>query len=271
MGSAIAAISLNAETTDPVGAVVVNVPAGKSTILSCPFQKPVVYQAPVDSISGADVSFTSNLPTLTGPHYLQVLSGTDVGQIFTIDSYLNATLTLSEAPSGVTAGDQIAIRSYFTVADLGTVPEGTTITLLNPGASATNASYLFGTWSPSSDVYMAPGEGFIINTGFAFDIVFYGDVSVDDVVFRATAGGSSVVGNLDPINGSADVLSGIISSAPDGTSLTELVDGMATSYNYLFGSWTPDPSAIDTSGSKTIIVNSGFDLDIVNPAITVAE
>ena len=260
-------ISTFGATTDPVGAINVPVPVG-TTILSAPFQTSIEFQASVDSITGAEVSFAATPPTLTGPHYLQVLSGAELGRIYTIDSQLGNTVTLVNTPASLAASDTVALRKYLTVGDLGTVPNGTTITLLNANTSPTVATYFFGSWAPSADIFISPGEGFVINTGTAFDLVLYGAVSVDDVIFEADAG-SSVVGNLDPINGSAGVLSALLSSAPNGATITELNAGSPTVYTLFFGSWTPDPSGIDVSGSQTIVYNSGVDSDIVNPAIVV--
>lgn len=254
-------------TTDPVGAMSVTIPAG-TTILSAPFQSSIEFQGPVTSVSGSDVSFGSTVPALTGPHYLQIISGADVGRIYTIDSTLDSTVTLVESPSALSVGDVVALRKYFTVSDLGAVPNGTTVTLLNPGASPTIATFFFGSWTPSADVHIAPGEGFVVNTGSAFDVVFYGAVCVDDVVFEASAG-STIVGNLNPIDGSQNILSGIIASAPNGATLTELVAGAPIVYTYFFGSWNPDPSGIDISNGKTFVFNSGFDIDIVNPGFVI--
>ncbi|MEX0325102.1 MAG: hypothetical protein AB3N33_03325 [Puniceicoccaceae bacterium] len=260
-------ISTFGATTDPVGAVNLTVPVG-TTILSAPFLTAVEFQANVDSVSSSDVGFASTVPTLSGPHYLHALTGTDAGRIFTIDSQAASSVTLVDVPAGLAPGDTVAIRRYLTVNDLGSVPNGTTVTLLNPGASPTVATFFFGSWSPSGDIFIAPGEGFVINTGTAFDLVLYGSVSVNDVIFEADAG-SSIVGNLDPVDGTDDVLAALLSSAPNGTTITELVSGSPNVYTLFFGSWTPDPASIDITNLRTIVVNSGSDLDIVNTGIVV--
>ena len=260
-------ISAFGATTTPVGAVSLTIPVG-TTILSAPFLTAVEFQANVDSVSSSDIGFASSLPTLTGPHYLHVLNGSDAGRIYPIDSQTASSVTLVDIPTALTSGDAVAIRKYLTVSDLGAVPNGTTVTLLNPGSAPTVATFFFGSWAPSGDIFIAPGEGFVINTGTAFDLVLYGSVSVDDVIFEADAG-SSIVGNLDPVNGTNDVLTALLSSAPNGTTITELVNGSPNIYTLFFGSWTPDPGTIDLTDLRTIVVNSGSDLDIVNNGIIV--
>ena len=86
----------------------------------------------------------------------------------------------------------------------------------------------------------------------------------DDVIFVASSG-SQIVGNIDPVNGSVEVLSSVIAGAPEFASLLELTpSGAPLTYDFLFGSWTPDPSVIDVSDYKTFVINTGSGVDIVN-------
>lgn len=260
-------VALNAaEVSDPVGAVTITVPAGP-TIMSQPFQKAIDMQGAVASISGNDVDMGSTIPTLAANSYLQVLTGANAGYIYNITASSGTTVTVDAAPAFV-AGDEVAIRAHMTVADLGTPPLFTTLTLLQPGGTPFVGTYLFTGWDIPTDTVILPGEGFVINNGSAYDITLFGSVAVDDVVYEA-APGPAIVGAIDPVNGSADVLATVESGAPLFATITELgAGGTPAVYTNLFTGWDP-AIAVDTSDLKTFVVNTGAGLDIVNAGVVV--
>ena len=265
-----AAVSLNAATSGAVGAVTITVPAGP-TIISIPFLKPVVYQAPVSSISSADVTMPGTVPTLTGPHYLHVLSGADQGRIFPIDSVSGAVVTLENVPANLAAADTVAIRAFMTVADLGTVPLGTTLTFLDAGGVPFVGGFGFSGWTIPTDTVIQPGEAIVINNNNPFSLTLYGSVSHDDVIFE-TFGGPAIVGNLDPVNGSADLIASIKANAPLGWTLTTLAPGTGAPTVYLrtFAGWSIDPATIDTTSLKSIVINTGVNgSEVLNQGIPI--
>ena len=260
--------SSSAATSGAVGAVTITVPSGP-TIVSIPFLKPVVYQAPVSSISGADVTMPSTVPALTGPHYLHVLSGADQGRILPIDSVSGAVVTLDSAPANLAAADSVAIRAFMTIADLGTVPIGTTLTFLDAGGVPFVGARGFAGWNIPTDTVIQPGEAIVINNNSPFNLTLHGSVSHDDVVFE-TFGGPALIGNIDPVNGSSDVIEAIKASAPIGWTITTLAPttGAPTIYARSFLGWSINPSNIDTSGLKSIVINTGVNgTQILNPGI----
>jgi hypothetical protein len=262
------ALNLNAATSGVVGAVSFDIPVG-ATIVSFPFLKPVEFQGPVDSVTSADVDLATTLPTLTGAAYVHVLSGADEGMVYDIASVAGSVVTLAQVPAGLASTDVVAIRYHMTVSDLGTPPDFTSLLLLGSGGTPITNDFLFGSWSDPNMV-IRPGEGAVINNNPAWTVTLYGSVSEDDVIFSASSG-SQIVGNIDPVNGSADVLASIEANAPDFTSLLELnAGGAPVTYDLLFGSWTPDPLNIDVSGFKTFVINTGSGVDIVNAGLIIS-
>jgi hypothetical protein len=259
-------------TTGVVGAVNVDVPTGP-TVVSFPFLQSLVLQADVGAKAGNDLTFADPIPTLDGPHFVHVRTGTDTGRIYAIDSYVGSTLTLVNEPAGVEAGDSVAIRPYTTLADLGTPPPLTTVTLLNEGGDPLVASANFGgNWNVTAeDVVINPGEGMVINNNTIWSITMMGAVSEDDVIFEA-ASGPQIIGNIDPVNGSSDVLNTIAANAPNLTTLTELgAGGSPTVYSKNFlGNWNFDPSNIDVSNLKSFIMNTNG-IDVVNAGIVIGD
>lgn len=262
--------SLNAATSGVVGATTFDIPTGP-TVVSFPFLKSVDFQGAVSSVAGADLDMGAAVPVPAAASYVQVLDGTDAGRIYDIASVSGNVITLAAAPAGVLAGDSIAVREHMTIGDLGTPPALTTATLLDAGGAPTIVSANFvGAWNAPGTIIM-PGEGVIINNNSVWTITLYGAVSEDDVIFEA-ANGPQVVGNIDPVNGSADVLASVEAGAPNLTTLTELgVGGAPTVYSKNFlGAWNVDPSDnLDVSNYKSFVINTSSGVDIVNAGMVV--
>jgi hypothetical protein len=197
----------------------------------------------------------------------------DVGRIYAIDSYVGDTVTLTRNPLTDITGETVAIRRYLTIGDLD-ILDGASVTLLNGTAPATNATLFFGAWSPAGveNTIIQPGEGVIINTGTAFPLTVYGSVSTDDVILELDmTGGSYVVGSLNPVDGSGDVLPALVSGLGSGSNMVELLPGVGggtITYNEFFG-WSPDPAGIDVSDYRTVVVTT-TPTDIVMPANVIA-
>jgi hypothetical protein len=265
-------LNLNAATSGTVGAVTFDIATGP-TVVSFPFLQEVVFQSEVASVSSADVTVSGTVPSLVGPHYVHVLSGTDVGRIYPIDSFAGSVVTLTNVPSGIAATDIVAIRPYTTLADLGSPPNFTTFTFLEAGGSPSVFIYGFGTWGavdPSS-VIIKPGEAVVVNNSAVWSITLYGSVSEDDVIFEA-ANGPQLVGNIDPVNGSADIIQTLESGAPLFSTVTELgVGGAPTNYIRGVSGWSLDPSDnIDTANYKSVVLNTISGADIVNAGNVIA-
>ncbi len=264
----IGTFSLNAATTVPVGAVNVPISAGLS-VLNIPFQKPVEFQGTVSGVSGAEITLSGSIPALTGPHYLQVISGVDAGRIYTVDSYVDNTVTLIASPTGLAADDVVALRAHMTLGDL-SLPSGATLILLNGLSSPTIAYSIPSGWTQPVDTVIQPGEAVIVNSSVATDLLLYGTVSVDDVIIE-TNGGLSAIGSLDPVYGSELVLDNLINGGLDaGTVLIELVPGSSPiNYTKIPTGWIPDPSTIDVTDYKSFLLSSSLPLDIVLEGNTV--
>jgi len=247
-------LSTHAATSGVVGAASVAVPAG-STIYSLPFLQSAVSQSATAAVSGSDVTLGANIPALTGSHYLHVLSGTDVGMIYDIASYIDATVTLTAGSTNIAPGDIVAVRPHMTIADLGVPANFTTITLLNPDGTTTVGTYVFGSWDISPDTVIRPGEGFVLGAPSPFTMTLHGAVSEDNVIFPVSS--PAVVGTIDPVNGTANVLTDLIATAPNFSTLTELtVGGNVNVFTNAFG-WNPDPTAIDTADLKGFVLAPG--------------
>lgn len=260
-----ATASLYSATSGVVGAVNFDIATGP-TVVSFPFLKPVEFQGAVVSVAGADVELPATIPALAGASYIHVLDGTDAGMVYDISSVAGAVATLSEAPLSLANGDTVAIRQHLTLADLGTPPLFASATFLDAGVPVVD-NYTFLGWSnPGRVIY--PGEGIVIGNSTVWNITLYGSVSENDVIFSAGPG-SNIVGNIDPVNGSADVLATSIAGLPLFASITELVSGVPTIYNKTFAGWTPDPSVVDVSNFQSFVINTSSGVDIVNAGIVV--
>jgi hypothetical protein len=263
-------LNLNAATSGVVGAVSVPLNAGPN-IISNPFLKPVSYQGEVSAVAGSVITMPSALPVLTGPNYVHVLSGAETGRIYDIASVSSADITLASAPISLAATDIIAVRAHLTAADLAPLLPGTTLTLLEPGGSPLVGVYSPGGWLAGfGSTVIYPGEGIVLN-GAPQTVTVYGSVSEDDVIYEAGSG-PQLIGSIDPVNGSTDVLATIAAGAVPGNTLTELaLGGAPTTFVKTPGPWIPsDPTAsLDVDNLRTFVLNSAG-VDIVNAGVVVA-
>jgi hypothetical protein len=262
-------LNLNAATSGAVGAVSFTVPNTPTTI-SLPFLKPVLVQSEVTA-TGSDITFGGTIPALSGPAYVHILSGTETGKIYNVLSSSGSTVTVDGAPA-LSVGDIAAVRLHTVISDLGTPPTFTTITMFDPGGVAVRGTYTFTGWSLSPDTVIMPGEGVILSPTSNWEITLYGSVSEDDVIYSVTGSPSvGIVGSIDPVNGAADPLQTLIAGAANFTTITEILPGLAFNrYVKTFTGWNFDPSAIDTSDYKTIVVAFPTETDFVHAGVVVA-
>jgi uncharacterized protein (TIGR02597 family) len=119
--------------TDPVGAVVINLPANTDTNVSLTLLRPAVVQSAIQSADPAakSLSFGANLFTVNelvyavdvqpNTYYVQVTSGPMEGQFATVlSNTANTIMTDFEEVvlDMVAAGDTVAIRPYWTLGTL---------------------------------------------------------------------------------------------------------------------------------------------------------
>lgn len=141
--AAVAAISqVNAETTattDPVGFMTIQTPAGSDTIIAAPLTKAPVFQGAVSSVTDRVLTFSPSpefSSLTTTPHYVQAADGSDAGKIFDVESNTTDSITLVDngvSPAGLN-GASVKVIPYWTLgeiypaADQGTsfTPSGTT-------------------------------------------------------------------------------------------------------------------------------------------------
>jgi len=108
-------------TTDPVGFVSFTVNPNSDQRFGIPMAPAPVFQGTVGSVSGSTVSATG-IPVLTGANYLLVTSGSAKGSWEQISSSSSDSVVLEAAISGLQAGDQIAVRPFWTLGTL--LPNG---------------------------------------------------------------------------------------------------------------------------------------------------
>jgi len=142
--------------TTPVGYVTINVPAESDTTISPPLEQATVYSAASTSIAGDVIGATGlTASAFTTPAcYLQVTSGTLVGQRFPITANTTSAITV-QVPSGTLESLGFVSTNTFKV-----VPFWTLNTLFPSGAGVgTTADAL----NPTSYVLASDSAGFGTN------------------------------------------------------------------------------------------------------------
>ncbi|MEX0321951.1 MAG: TIGR02597 family protein [Puniceicoccaceae bacterium] len=204
MGLVLTGFSLNAETTDPVGAMVITAKSGSDTGLSVPFHRSPLFTGSIKDISGSVVTvhgspgWTTDTYISAG-HFALLASGSKEGAYFTILSNGSDTLTLEIVDtdlSGVASnasdpalGDAIDIYPYWTPATLlpATLPAGSSILLFDKSttinkSAAVLLNYNGTNWlrgfSVANDELLHPYESFVLRLPDSADVdlVFHGKV-----------------------------------------------------------------------------------------------
>lgn len=248
--------------TDPVGAVSFAGGAG-GYIMSAPMQHAKLFQGSISGIAGEVVTMSGSVPELSGAIYAQVISGASAGVIVNVVAATGSDVTL-ESAAGLSVGDVVALRPHFTIADLGELPDFSSVSIFNADGSVVDGSFVFGEWDIPVDTVIYPGEGFVLTAGDDFQITFLGSVAVDPVVVPLAAGGiSNFVGTLNPVSSPASNAASFLETfggLPDFSSVSiyalgDLTDSVA--FDVVFGEWSGDVSGVDLSSPKGFVVVTG--------------
>lgn len=229
--------------TDPVGAMVVQVPAGPS-VLSSPFLNSKIFQGPVVAVSGTSVTLSS-VPTLSGPHFLHVLSGNALGAVATISSSTSPSVVLENSIAGLAVGDSVAIVPHVTLGALfstATLSDGDGATVFNTDRTTKALTYFEGfgwydeNFEAADDLILYPGEGIVVNLVAATELVVSGAVSVAPVKFEFGSLARAAVGSINPVAGiSLAQLFGNSLADGDGISVFQNASGTLTNVgNFTF-------------------------------------
>ncbi|NBB78108.1 MAG: hypothetical protein GVY36_01465 [Verrucomicrobia bacterium] len=250
-------------TTDPVGYVSKSLSAGGYT-LGPTFVKSATFQGPVIGVNSDWIDVGTAL-TLDEPHYLMPLSGVSDGYAVTIVE-VNGTQVRLEQTLSIAEGDTVAIHPHFLIKDLGEdLPNGFAVALYNSDGSVTEASYqdnfLGKGWIGEAETPVFPGEGFVVNSPAAFELLFSGSVNTKTVKYSLSGGVTNIVAGLAPMSQTALLLedlapgTGIADYAQGGNfnNPTEISRGPA----FLGGNWSGDLSTVEIgSGFATVVVPS---------------
>lgn len=267
--------ALSAATTDPVGYVTISGNSG-GYIITTPMLKSSVFQSETNAVGTDVLSFDSSVPSLTGAHFVQVMSGSLAGTIVDIVSTTSNSITLS-SQLPVADGDMISVRPHFKIEDLGLdFTGGSSVTVYNSDGSRSTATYqdnFLGTgWFGESSAPIYPGEGFVLISTGEFNIVNTGEVSTNPVFYSGSAGVVNIVGALSPLGvNAADLFSNLppqstVSVYQKGTTLTN-----PTVYSkapaFLGGQWSGDLSEIEFGSDVAVVVIPSSDSPIPIPAV----
>lgn len=193
--------------TSPVGFKIVEVPPGLA-VVSVPFVSATSVELTVDFVGDSGVLYLNASPDATDGMYLHVLSGASLGRIATIQSVSGNHLQI-ETELDIAAGDRVAIREHKTVDSIlqgATFSTGDTLTLYNLDGTVKPLSYFEGfgwfdtAFAPAGDVFIFPGEAFVVNTSLGFSLVSFGEVLTAPIAVSFQQGNIAIVGNLNPLD-----------------------------------------------------------------------
>lgn len=276
----LASSNLSAETvsTNPVGYVTVDLPAGAS-LVSVPLISRVQYVGAAGDVVGSVVSLSGLPDPVTIPSYIHVLSGTAAGTTVSVLSSNSSSVTLEAEVVGLALGDSLRIVEHFTLADIAAsssagIADGSVVTIYNSDASSDSYTVYSNTWydadfSVADDVIIFAGEGFVVNLQAATSLTFTGAVNTEPVNVEVTSGTFSLIGSVNPTApvGGASVGAALGSALADGSTLTVYSeDGLLTvegTYTCYSGVW------YDSSFTPTDISIASPSVVVVNPQSTV--
>lgn len=286
----LAASNLSAATTDPVGYVTKDFPAGAS-LISSPLQGETALQGAVDSVSG-DVVGLANVPSLSEPHFLLVTSGAAKGNISTILSSDSTSVTVEEASqiSDLSAGDTVKIIEHFTLGDLTTasnssIDDNSSVTVYNSDGSTTTYLAFADVWydgagNPSDSAIIFPGEGVVVSFQAPTSLTFAGNVNTQEINIPVTSGAVNLIGSESPSALSGEnSLGAALATLPDNSTITVYSeDGSLSVQNtYLLfgGDWydgTGNLTEISIAAPATIVVSPQSTQEVtLSPAYTAAQ
>lgn len=286
----LAASNLSAATTDPVGYVTKDFPAGAS-LISSPLQGETALQGAVDSVAD-DVVGLANVPSLSEPHFLLVTSGTAKGNISTILSSDSTSVTVENASqvSDLSAGDTVKIIEHFTLGGLtsasdSSIDDNSTVTVYNSDGSKNTYFSFSNAWydeeeNLSDSAIVFPGEGVVVNFQAPTSLTFAGNVNTQEIKIPVTSGAVNMIGSESPSELSGeDSIGTALATLPDNSSITVYSeDGSLTvqeTYLLFGGVWydsNESETEVSIAAPATIVVSPQSSQDItLSPAYTAAQ
>ena len=245
----LAATSAFATTSDVVGYVTIDLPAGNST-LSVPMLHEVSASAPTTAVedSGGNTiltfsegSFIAGAYDAVGgssTHYAVISDGSNEGLVLDIASNTSSTVTLTDAVAvafSLTQNENIIIREHIKISDLiasatGLTPFVDALSFFNDDLSTdtylwTGSNFVDNNFTSADSRPIYPGQGIVFFCQAPVSLVVTGGVSTHDIKVPVYAGGSvNFIGTSTPsskiADGSEDVTLGSLGL---GTQLTPFV------------------------------------------------
>jgi hypothetical protein len=266
---------LSAATSDVVGYTTFTAEQGGNYLVGTPFLKAKSFQGQVASASGTTISVGADLPEITAASFVHVLSGAEEGRVSTILSADTTTdeIVVEDALSLAT-DDIIAVRPHFTLGDLGSLPDFSSVTIFQQDGTELAASYLFGSWDQPADTIIFPGEGVLLNLSEGASIIFTGAVASEPVTVRLAPGVVNLINGVRPVGSDSSLAhsgQSLFVGLPDFTSISTYEAGSIDNpiqYNKLFGSWDGDLDMVDINGSKAQLVNPPSEVFVTLPGIS---
>lgn len=286
----LAASNLSAATTDPVGYVTKDFPAGAS-LISSPLQGETALQGAVDSVAD-DVVGLANVPSLSEPHFLLVTSGTAKGNISTILSSDSTSVTVENASqvSDLSAGDTVKIIEHFTLGDLteasdSSIDDDSIVTVYNSDGSKNTYTAFSNVWydgdfNPSDSAIIFPGEGVVVSFEAPTSLTFAGNVNTEEIKIPVTSGTVNLIGSENPSAPSGEgSLGAALATLPDDSIITVYSeDGSLTvqnTYTLFGGDWYDSDfnlTEVSIAAPATIVLSPESSEDItLSPTYTVAQ
>ena len=276
-------------STPIVGFSKISVPAG-GRLVAPVFVKAPTYQGTATIASGVatlNASIAGNLGPSTFTdrpnyprYYLKITSGSYSGLVLDVSSNTSTTVSLTDAPSGLTGSVSVVIVQHYTLGDfaLNAQDQGLSayvdaVTFYDSGNNKrayyyTGSGFISDDYStPADNVVIYPGSGVLLNAVNNCSVTMSGNVNTTSTLVPLYAG-ESIVAPIDP-SGVSKVgtinLASSLSPYVDAAS-TVLVDGtLATSAYYSDGAQMLDQNYDPLSGSTSpaITVGNGFIVNAV--------
>lgn len=224
-------------TTDPVGFVSADIVSGFNAVGITMVNTPSF--TGVASTASTDEVVLNAAPTLVSgtPYYLEVLSGSTVGERFDVASWSGATVTLDVSETSFSTlddasaieGEQVVIRAHFTLGDIAdavgdnaqqsnSLATGDQVLVWSGGSflrhlfTPSGLRRYYGDFSVASDVVIAPGSGFFLlrnpsgaSSGSSYKLRVLGAVRTNNYVMDL-AGGYQLITTGYPVDDSPSSL-----------------------------------------------------------------
>jgi hypothetical protein len=260
---------------------------GKYNLVSVPFVPAVLASGTVSVVSGTSVTLSSaDLSAVSSADYVEVTSGSGIGQMADIVSVSGSTIVLAE-PLGISVGNTVAIRAIPTIASVfgsantfglmgssdGNPENGDQILVLNPATQETD-TYFYSTvsgnvgwydatnFTAADGVLLYPERGMIVRVnGPDVSVYFSGDVKTTPTqaaVFR----GFNIMSVMNPLQVTDATRLITLSSAnlytgSQGTGVTAAAAGDVENADWLY-TLNVDTQEADSFFYSTMVGNIGW-------------